>query len=64
MRTKSRALDLAIWMLVIEGTAISAERESSNQTNKSSGNNQWKLLVQEVSWRKVKEWRCRILKGR
>lgn len=64
MRTENRALDLAMWILVIEGTAVSAERESRNQTNKSSGNNQWKLLVQEVSWRKVKEWRCHLLKGR
>lgn len=36
LKNENRNLDLAIWVLVIEGTAISATWESRNQISKGS----------------------------
>jgi len=43
LKSENGTLDLAIWLLVIEGTALSATRASSSQINKGSvnRNNQW-----------------------
>ena len=43
LKSENGTLDLAVWLLVIEGMALSATLESSSQINKGSvnRNNQW-----------------------